>query len=128
MHIDAFSCCHAKQQSEWSLMVGTSKICHRLPIHFVTKVLPNFDRFCSISPAIQYFKFRKSASMDQFFTFRKRVYSSYVKVTVSQSTIVQTGLRFPIRKPAPGMMVHRVFEFRIQMQISMIKCNLVSYC
>ena len=38
------------------------------------KVLPNFDRFYSILATIQHFKRWKAAIMDQFVTFRKRVY------------------------------------------------------
>ena len=40
----------------------------------VTKVLSNLNRFYSILTTIQSFKFRNSAIMDQFVTFRKRVY------------------------------------------------------
>ena len=43
-------------------------------LYYVTKVLLDRDPFHSILATIQYFKFRKSAIMDQFMTFRKGVY------------------------------------------------------
>ena len=44
----------------------------------VTKVLQNFGWFYCTLPAIKYFKFWKSAIMDQFVTFRKQVYKQLV--------------------------------------------------
>ena len=67
-------------------MADTSKNCYNFSIHLkfydfgrlylVTKVLLDLDRFYSILATIQYFKRWKSAIMDQFMTFRKRVYSA----------------------------------------------------
>ena len=42
---------------------------------FVTKVLLNLHQFYNILATMQYFKLRKSAIIDQFVTFRKRVYN-----------------------------------------------------
>ena len=44
-------------------------------LYLVTKVLINLNRFYVILATIQHFKFRKSAIMDQFVTFCKRVYT-----------------------------------------------------
>ena len=49
----------------------------------MTKVLLNLDKFYSILAAIQYIKFLKSAIMDQFVTFRERV---FIKLLVIQQT------------------------------------------
>ena len=43
-------------------------------LYLVTKVLLNLDRFHNILVSIQYLKLWKSSIMDQFLTFRKRVY------------------------------------------------------
>ena len=43
----------------------------------MTKVLQNLDLFYSILATIQYFTRWKSAIMDPFVTFRKRVYSPF---------------------------------------------------
>ena len=46
-------------------------------LYLVTNALLNLDQFYNILAAINYFKFRKSAIMDQFETFPKRVYIIY---------------------------------------------------
>ena len=43
-------------------------------LYLVTKITPNFDRFYSVLATTQYHKQWKSAIMDQFVTFCKRVY------------------------------------------------------
>ena len=48
-------------------------------LYFVTKILPDLDRFYSILATVQYFRFWKSAIMDQFVTFHKKVYNVFFK-------------------------------------------------
>ena len=47
-------------------------------MYLVTKVLLNLYRFCSILATTQYFRLLKSAIMDQFVTFLKRVYNTFL--------------------------------------------------
>ena len=64
--------------TDWSIMADTSKTCNNFRrLYLVTKVLLNCDRFYSILVTMQNFTLRKPTIMDQFVTFRKRVYRMY---------------------------------------------------
>ena len=65
----------------------------------VTKVLLNLAQFYSILAAINYFKLWKSAIMDQFVTFRKRVYNKGMNVV---SYLTLSGPAFSVDRQARG--------------------------
>ena len=54
-------------------------------LYLVTKVLLNLDQLYGISATAQYFKLWKSAIMDQFVTFRKRVYTSFPTKVITRT-------------------------------------------